>query len=220
MTVTTSPTPSRAPASRAPAWLVPTGLIVLSLVPVLAGAVRVASVTGGAETTPENARFMTSPVPILAHVVGASVYLVLGAFQFVPGLRRRRWHRIAGRILVPCGLAAALSAIWMTLFYDVPAQDHGLLTVLRLVFASAMATAIVLAFLAIRRRDVTRHSAWMTRGYAIGAGAGTQAVIQLPITIAVGAPTGLARTLLLGAGWVVNLAVAEWVIRRRSNLNG
>src|SRR4051812_33449273 len=86
--------------SPVPGWAIPTGLIALSLVPAVAGAVRFTSVVGGAEVTPDNARFMDSPVPIVAHVVGAVVFTVLGAFQFVPSLRRRRprWHRVAGRI--------------------------------------------------------------------------------------------------------------------------
>jgi hypothetical protein len=75
-------------APRAPGWLIPTGLIVLSAVPVLAGVLRVSSIVGGAEVTAENARFMNSPVPVVAHVIGATVFCVLGAFQFVPGLRR------------------------------------------------------------------------------------------------------------------------------------
>ena len=207
-----------AATSRVPGWLIPTGLIALSLVPVIAGAVRFTSVVGGAAVTPDNARFMHSPVPIVAHVVGAVVFSVLGAFQFVPGLRRRhpRYHRVAGRILVPCGLMAALSGLWMTVFYDVPPGDRGLLLILRLFFGSAMAMAIVLAFLAIRRGEVSRHRAWMMRGYAIGVGAGTQAVTLLPVTLLIGAPVGVVRALALGAGWVLNLAVAEWIIRRQA----
>src|SRR2546430_12043945 len=93
-----------------PDWLVPTGLIMLSAVPVLAGASRVAELTGGATVTPENARFFAMPLPVLVHIFSVTVYALLGAFQFSPGLRRRRigWHRAAGRLLVPCGLAAAL----------------------------------------------------------------------------------------------------------------
>ena len=54
---------------------------------------------------------------MIVHIIGSSVFLLLGALQFVPSLRRRRWHRIAGRIVAPAGLASALSALWMTLFY-------------------------------------------------------------------------------------------------------
>jgi hypothetical protein len=79
-----------------------------------------------------------------------------------------------------------------------------------------MAAAILVAFAAIRRGDVARHRAWMMRGYAIGIAAGTQAVLALPLVPVAGMLTGLPRAVLLGAGWVVNLLVAEWIIRRRS----
>ena len=104
----------------------------------------------------------------------------------------------------------------MTLFYPHPPADDELLQVLRLVFGSAMAVSLVLGLVAIRRRQIDRHRAWMARGYAIGLGAGTQVLTNLPWIIVLGAlPTGLGRALLLGAGWVINLAVVEWSLRRR-----
>src|SRR6187200_2989730 len=102
-------------------WLAPAGLIALSLVPIAAGAFRLRELTAGAQVTAANARFFDSPIPVTVHILGSSVFLVLGALQFVPSLRRRRWHRIAGRIVAPAGLLSALSAIWMTLFYAMPA---------------------------------------------------------------------------------------------------
>jgi uncharacterized membrane protein len=198
-------------------WLVPIGLIMLSLVPVVAGAVRVAELSGGADVTPENARFFASPVPVVVHIVSVSVYCILGALQFVTGFRRRRggWHRAAGRLLVPCGLGAALSGLWMTLFYPRPDDVGDLLSGFRLVFGCAMALSIVLGFAAIRRRDLARHRAWMIRGYAIGLGAGTQVLTHVPWILAVGEPGKLSKALLMLAGWVINIAVAEWIIRRR-----
>jgi hypothetical protein len=194
---------------------VPAALIVLSAVPVLAGAVRVVQLAVGARITAENARFFASPVPVVLHIVGASVFCVLGAFQFVPGLRRHGWHRMAGRLTVPCGLIAALAGLWMTLFYPRPPGDGDLLAAFRLVFGSLMAVAIVLAFMAIRRRDVVTHRAWMTRAYAVGVGAGTQAVVTALWSVFAGAPEGVTRTLLLGVGWAINLVVAERIIRRK-----
>ncbi|MCL4267873.1 MAG: hypothetical protein KJ069_32200 [Anaerolineae bacterium] len=41
----------------------PIGLILLSVVPVVAGAARIAELPGGAEITPDNARFFASPNP-------------------------------------------------------------------------------------------------------------------------------------------------------------
>ncbi len=199
-------------------WLAPSGLIVLSLVPVLAGSMRLTELAGGGTVTAENARFFDSPVPVVTHIVASSVFLVLGALQFAPSLRRRRWHRIAGRVLVPAGLLSALSALWMTLFYALPAVNGVAMFVMRLGFGTAMAAFIVLGFTAIRRGDVTTHSAWMTRAYAIGLGAGTQVLTFLPWTLVFGAPGQAMHAVLMGAGWVINLAVAEVVIRRRATL--
>jgi uncharacterized membrane protein len=195
-----------------PRWSVPAGLIALSAVPVVAGAARLTELGGGGPISAQNARFFAAPVPLVLHIVGAGVFCVLGALQFAPHLRRRGWHRTAGRWLVPCGLVAALSALWMTLSYQIP--DSVVLAAARLVFGSAMAVCLVLGVVAIRRRDVIRHRAWMTRGYAIGLGAGTQVLTLLPLSIVTETPDELSRALLVIAGWVINLAVAEWIIRK------
>ena len=79
-----------------------------------------------------------------------------------------------------------------------------------------MIVSIVLGFVAIRRRDVRGHRAWMMRGYAIGLGAGTQALVLMVGEMTAGKPSEFSRALLMGLAWVINLAVAEWVIRKRS----
>jgi hypothetical protein len=79
-----------------------------------------------------------------------------------------------------------------------------------------MVVSIVLGFTAIRRGDVIRHQAWMMRGYAIGLGAGTQVLTLLAGELIAGPPGELGRALLMGAAWAINLAVAEWVIRKRT----
>lgn len=209
---------SAAVASTGRTWLVPAALITLSAVPIAAGAARLGQFALGAEITAENARFFAMPVGVVAHIVSVSVFTVLGAFQFVPRLRRRgaRWHRAAGRITVASGLVAALSGLWLTLFFPRVAGDGVLITGFRLVFGSAMALFLVLGFAAIRRRDFVRHRAWMIRGYAIGLGAGTQAMVHLIWFPFGGMAEGTTRALLIGAGWTINLVVAEWIIRRRA----
>lgn len=198
-------------------WLVPIGLILFSLVPVMAGAARIVELMGGAEISADNARFFASPLPVVVHILSVTIYCLLGAFQFAPALRRRKpkWHRAAGRILVPAGLAAALSGLWMTLFYPWPAGDGVLLYWLRLVFGSAMLLSIVLGVTAVRQRDFPQHGEWMMRGYAIGLGAGTQVFTHLPWFLFFGVPDEFTKAMLMGAGWVINLAVAEWVIRKQ-----
>jgi uncharacterized membrane protein len=213
------PTPqnTKAAKSGSAGWFVPTGLLLLSFIPVAAGIFRLTQLAGGAEITPANARFFASPVPVVLHIVSVTVYALLGAFQFAPGFRRRRpaWHRAAGRVLIPFGLVVALSGLWMTLFYPWPQGDGVILYGLRLVFGSLMLVSILLGVAAIRRRDFVQHGNWMMRGYAIGLGAGTQALTQLPWVLLFGKPDEFTRALLMGAGWVINLAMAEWIIRRR-----
>jgi hypothetical protein len=199
------------------AWLVPVGLLLLSAIPLTFGAFRLTTLAGGPEILPANARFSASPLPVVLHIVSAAVFAILGAFQFATGIRRRwpGWHRAAGRLLVGCGLLVGLSALWLTLFYSDPEGGGELLYALRLLFGSAMIVSIVLGFGAIRRVDVMRHRAWMMRSYAIALGAGTQVLTLLIGELIFGPPDGVARGLLNGAGWAINLALAEWIIRRR-----
>lgn len=194
-----------------PRWRVPTALLVLTAVPVIAGAFRVTELSSGAAVTEENARFFADPVPVLLHIVGASLFCVLGAFQFPRGPR----HRATGRLIVPCGVIAALSGVWMALVYELPDHDGELIMVFRIVFGTGMAGALVLGFRAARQRRFAAHGAWMVRGYAIGQGAGSQAVVFGLWTGIAGVPTENTRALLLAAGWVLNLVVAEWIIRRK-----
>ncbi len=203
-------------ASNRADWLIPSGLIALAFIPVVAGAVRLTVLAGGGPPTPDNARFFAAPIPVVLHIVSVTLYSLLGAFQFAPGFRRRRptLHRAAGCVLVVVGLIAALSGLWMAVFYAIVPADSPLLHAFRLFFGSAMALSIVLGALAIRRRDVAQHQTWMRRAYAIGLGAGTQALTQLPLLLLFGALNELTLALMMGAAWVVNLAVAEWLIRR------
>ena len=211
------PSPSSAPRASKAEWLVPAGLLALTIIPVLGGIVRLISLSSGAAITPANARFVASPLPFLIHMIGATLFCILGAFQFVPGFRRRRpgWHRAAGRVLMVCGLAAGLTGVWMTLFYAVPPEQQGILLYgFRLVIGAAMVLSIWRSWTAILKRDIPQHRAWMMRGYAIGQGAGTQALIMIPAAILLGNVSGLPRDLLMIAAWVINLAIVELILRR------
>jgi uncharacterized membrane protein len=194
---------------------VPFALIALVLIPAIAGSLRLLELTGGPQILPANPRLTASPVPVVVHVISAVGYAVLGAFQFSATLRRRRpgWHRVAGRGLVVLGLAVALSALWMTQFYPRQPGTGDLAYLFRLAFGSGMATSIVLGFSAIRRGDVARHQAWMTRAYALALGAGTQVFTQ-GFGNAIFGTSESTTDLSLGAGWAINLAVAEYLIRR------
>jgi uncharacterized membrane protein len=219
MTERTLPRTRSAPPGRpgprdGSAWRVPLALVILTLFPVVAGSLRLLGVAGGPHLLPTNPRIDASPAPVVAHVLAAALYAFLGAFQFSARLRRRHphWHRVAGRVLVGAGLLVAGTGLWMTLFYP-GAPGGGLLWGIRIVVCSAMAACIVLGFTAIRRRDIAAHRAWMVRAYALAVAAGTQVFTQ-GVGEALFGTGDLSTAVSVGSGWVVNLAVAEWVIRR------
>ncbi len=203
-------------------WLAIAGLLLMSFIPVASGAFRLSQLSAGAPVTPANARFFAAPLPVVVHILSSSLFAILGAFQFASGLRRRwpAWHRGAGRLLVVCGLLVGLSGLWMTLFYPRPVGDGDFLAALRILFGSAMILSVSLSFYAIRRGNVNQHRAWMMRGYAIGLGAGTQALTLMAGEMIAGKPDELSRALLMGAAWLINLSVAEWSIRRRAARRG
>ncbi|MEO5806423.1 DUF2306 domain-containing protein [Devosia sp.] len=204
-------------ASSAADWLIPAGLIALALIPILAGSVRLTTLATHPVVTPQNIRFVASPIPVVVHIISATIYSLLGALQFSPGLRRRypAWHRAAGRVLVAAGLGAAFAGLWMAEFYAIVPADSALLHAFRLFFGLAMVVSIILGLTAIQRRNISQHQDWMRRAYAIGLGAGTQALIQIPSTIIWGKSDPNTLALLMGGAWVINLVIAEWLIRRR-----
>jgi uncharacterized membrane protein len=202
-------------SARARSWPVVVALVVLSAIPLTAGLLRLIQLAGGPAVIAADDRLADFPLPLVVHIVGSALFALGAIAQFVPGFRRRHpvWHRRAGRALVATGLLVAASALWMTLFYAAQPGTGSLLYGLRLVFASAMAACLLLGVAAVRGGDIAAHRAWMMRAYAIGLGAGTQAFTEgiAEAIFPAGVRTG---DLAKGAGWIINLAVAEWLIRR------
>jgi hypothetical protein len=192
-------------------------MLSLAVIPVATGAARLVEVFGGPRIMPDNPRIAGSPSPAVLHIVGGGVFLVLGALQFSPRMRQRHptWHRRSGRALMLLGVTAALAALWMTLFYPRQIGTGSILHTMRLIFGTALAVTIILAFRAIKRRDAAQHRAWMIRAYAIALAAGTQAV-TIGVGEAIFGKAVLTTDLSTSAGWIINLAVAEVIIRRPS----
>jgi uncharacterized membrane protein len=208
---------SAAPRTERFEWAVPVALLALSLVPALAGIVRLAGLAAGHPATLNNARFVDMPLPVVVHILSALPFCALGAFQFSAVLRRRfpAWHRIAGRFLVLFGSMAAASGLWMTTMYSIDPDLQGpLLLFSRLLFGAGMLVSIALSLVSILRRDMARHRAWMIRAYALAQGAGTQVLLALPWLLIIGELGGRPRDLLMTLAWVINIALAEWIIHR------
>jgi hypothetical protein len=200
-----------------PSWKLLGSLLMLSLVPVLAGAVRLLGLASNGAVTPENTRFLAMRAPVVVHIVCASLFCVVGAFQFAPPprLRNAGLHRLAGRVAAPCGIVAALTGLWITAVSAIPVDSQGpLLYGLRMLVGVSMTLALVLAVRAVLQRRIAQHKAWMVRAYALGQGAGTQVLLMLPVTLLTGAPKFIVRDVLMASAWGLNAVFAEWIIRR------
>ncbi|MQA97457.1 MAG: DUF2306 domain-containing protein [Streptosporangiales bacterium] len=161
---------------------------------------------------------------LATHVFTALVALVLGPLQFVPAIRaRRRVHRAIGRSYLLAGvLPSALTAIPVALLSGRLVTQIGLVIPAVLWLVTGW-----LALQAARRRDFARHREWMMRNYALTFLAVTSRIVvpllllaQLPFSdtlsrdsIAAGAQSMIPIGQVLG--WVINLIIAEILIRRR-----
>ena len=199
-------------------WLIVTGLLLLSFVPSVGGLLRLVELGAGSgiDFLPANPRVQNAPLPVILHLFSSIPYCVIGAFQFLQSIRQNhlRWHKVSGRLLVLLGIVSALSGLWMTHFYSFPESLQGnLLYVVRIFVSLFMVLFILLGLSSILQKRVLQHRAWMIRAYALGQGAGTQVLVAIPFLLAVGEPTSLVRDILMTIAWVINISVAEWIIR-------
>jgi len=198
-------------------WVVLGLILVYSFIPVGGGLIRVLELAGGPQIAPENPRALLAPLPIILHILSSILFCVVGAFQFLPSLRRQRpaAHRVIGQVIAVAGCVSALTGLWMTHFYVFSEALQGItLYWARMVLSTAMIGLIIWAVIAIRSRKVFHHSASMVRAYAIGQGASTQSVVGIAWIIVIGSEaTGPLRDALMIFAWVLNLLIAEILIR-------
>ncbi len=193
-------------------------ILLYSFIPAVFGLLRLPELLGGPPIIPPNPRAVIDPMPIALHILGSSIFCLVGALQFLPSLRRNRpaLHRTLGGVVAAAGSASALTGLWMTVSYAFPDALQGpLLYWARVTLSLAMVGFIVWAIVAIRARRTAPHRAAMLRAYAIGQGASTQTALLLVAMIFMKTePLGLNRDLLMVGAWIINLAVAELLIRR------
>jgi len=196
------------------------GLLVLSAIPCIGGIFRLIELSTALEFLPENSRIVSVPVPAVFHIISAVIYSILGAFQFLPSIRRNypKWHRSAGRVLVGAGIVSAGTGLWMTHNYPIPDNLQGmLLYAVRIFVGLSMSAYILLGLSSVLKKRIAQHQVWMIRAYALGLGAGTQVLIAIPWLLTVGEPSGIARDILMTAAWIINVVVGEWVISIKKN---
>lgn len=147
-----------------------------------------------------------------AHIIPGSVFLALAPLQFVRGLRENHpvLHRWSGRVLLLAALPTGLTGILLQLrspYGGAPALSA------ILVAGSLFLGAAVLAYQAIRRRDMERHREWMIRMLAVGLGVGTVRLIAAPLILLTGQRPLEMMGVAFWLGFALPVVAGEWWIR-------
>lgn len=197
-------------------WTILLFIFAYSFIPVFGGLFRIVEFTGGPAVAPENPRALAAPIPIVMHILGSSLFCLLGAVQFLPSIRRHHptTHRALGRTVAISGCISAATGVWMTGFYALPDELQGtMLYWVRIILGLSMVGLIAWAVVAIRSGNIFRHGALMLRAYAIGQGASTQTFLGIGWIIVFGTELlGPLRDGMMVFAWVLNLLMAEFLI--------
>ena len=149
---------------------------------------------------------------LMTHIIASMLAILIGAFQFLPGLRKGRLlkvHRWLGRAYLLGILFGGLSGLYMAQF-----AYGGILSELGF---SALACLWLYtgyrAYRHIRNKELEQPRQWMIRNYALTF-AGVMLRIWVPVSLVLGFDFTAAYTAIAWLCWVPNLLAAEWIIRR------
>jgi Predicted membrane protein (DUF2306) len=192
-------------------------LFIATLIPIVSAPIRMFQVL--TDQLPADAiKFNAVPWGLFLHSLGGMIFGLLGPVQFSRAVKNRfgKFHRLSGRIFVVAGMMLGLSAL--RLLIEFPHSSTWVLITARAVAGLGLMATLTLAILAVIKRDIAKHRNWMIRAYAIGMGAATIAFIQLPIFLIRGkALEGYIADGAFVMSWVINLTIAELVIRHIRN---
>lgn len=151
-------------------------------------------------------------LPASVHFGIGGLVLLIGPFQFVPGLRLKfpTVHRWMGRVYVTgCIFSGIAGFILASNTNAGPVARAGFS-----LLAIAWLATTIMALLKARKREFVEHKKWMIRSYALTLAAVTLR-IYLPITMGVfEMPYAFVYPIIAFACWVPNAIVAEWMVRR------
>ena len=104
---------------------------------------------------------------VLAHILPAMLFMVLGPLQFMRGLRSAypQVHRWSGRIFLMASAVVGVTGLTLAFGKTIGGVDEKAAIIL---FGSFFLIALAIAPRHALRREFAQHREWMIRGYAIG----------------------------------------------------
>jgi hypothetical protein len=153
-------------------------------------------------------RFWPRRAWLVFHILGGTLALIAGPFQFWSGLGRRYLlvHKTSGRLYLLGVLMGGAAAFYMSLFTQ--PRDFG---VALFVLAAVWWVTGTMAFLAVMRRRIEAHRQWVTRSYVLTfAFVSFRWLVDLPALQTLGDSRFATATWL---SWVVPLLVIELALQ-------
>lgn len=154
-------------------------------------------------------------VLLLMHVSAAPVALAVGAFQFMPRIRRnhRALHRWLGRLYAVAILVGGIGAMGISLNAIGGLWAQVGFSALGIAWMGSTAIAIWMAM----NKRFAEHRVWMLRSFALTFSAVTLRLQLVGFEIS-GLPYEQSSVWLAYTCWVPNLLVAEFLIRTRPRI--
>lgn len=154
------------------------------------------------------------------HAVGMGTALAIGAFQFVPAIRRRwlRVHQTVGAVYMAAALIGSFAG---GIFAIVLPAEPGMPAVVAIVGVALTTFCFTaMGLLRLIQGDFTHHGEWMIRSFSQTL-AGTTLRLMIVLMDYAGLPWYENYLIALWMCWVPNLIVAEIIIHyRRARRNG
>lgn len=155
--------------------------------------------------------FRARPWGILPHSLFGGIALALAPFQFLQASWRRRpaLHRSLGIVCAAAMFVTGASGLYMSFYaYGGASAASGFGTM-----AVALLVCPAVALRRLQARDLFAHRVWMIRAYAVLFAAVTFR-LWLPALIPLFGEVRPAYATAAWLSWTINLAWAEWFVRR------
>lgn len=151
-----------------------------------------------------------------AHIITASLAIVIGPFQFFKRLRNKRLqlHRNLGKIYVVSIFISGVTGIYLSYF-----AFGGIISKLGFFFLSiAWLFTTYLAYKHIRKKRIQKHERWMYRSYAVTFAAVTFRIWSAVIGYSLD-NFEIGYTAAIWVSLIGNVAVMEYWLRRNKSKN-
>ena len=156
--------------------------------------------------------YMAHITILMVHIVASMLAILIGPFQFLPGIRKGRFlkfHRWLGRTYLLSVLFGGLGGLYMAqLAYGGTISRLGFS-----VLACLWLYTGLRAYKHIRNREIAQHRQWMIRNYALTF-AGVMLRVWVPLSSVAGIDFLMAYRTIAWLCWIPDLIVAQWIISR------